>query len=341
MIPQVALNVLKSRHLHISLTLSAMKIDPKVIYSPDYDIHFMGFEKLHPFDTRKYSRAYSLAQETLGRRLERNTLCPKSEVSQDDLLIIHTAGYLSSLKSTSVIARALELPILATVPYMLLNTRLLAPMRLGVQGTLFAAHEALVNGLAINLSGGYHHASCARGEGFCLYADVPLAIEKLRIEGLLRPDEQAIIIDLDAHQGNGHERIYHGKHENFIFDMYNQAIYPMDAFARERIDYGIPLNSGCNGRMYLDLIRHKLPEALSRVKRPGIAFYIAGTDIYEDDLLGNMKVPEADIIERDRFVLKTLMDAQIPTVMVQGGGYSKDSYRMVAAAVQYAFETWG
>ncbi|GAB4309073.1 MAG: histone deacetylase [Phototrophicales bacterium] len=318
-----------------------MKIDPKIIYTPDYDIHFLGIEKLHPFDTRKFSRAYNLLNEQFGDQLKQRTIRPESEIIDDDLRIVHTAGYLASLKSASVVARALELPLLATVPYLVLNSRLLSPMRLGVQGTVIAAYEAMQNGLAINLAGGYHHASSAKGEGFCLYADIPLAIEKLRQDGLLQPHQQAIIIDLDAHQGNGYERVYHQDNRNFIFDVYNQMIYPMDAFARERIDYAIPLNSGCNGRLYMDLIRHKLPEALQRVKTPGIAFYIAGTDIYEGDLLGNLKVSEADVIARDQFVLNTLMAANIPTVMVLGGGYSKESYEMIAATVGYVLETWG
>ena len=41
-----------------------------------------------------------------------------------------------------------------------------------------------------------------------------------------------MIIDLDAHQGNGHERDFLGDEKNtYIVDMYNPRIYPHDTLA--------------------------------------------------------------------------------------------------------------
>ena len=54
---------------------------------------------------------------------------------------------------------------------------------------------------SINLSGGYHHACCKTGGGFCVYPDITLAIHYLRTRHSIT---RAMIIDLDAHQGNGH-----------------------------------------------------------------------------------------------------------------------------------------
>lgn len=316
-------------------------IQPKIVSSPDYDIHFFGIEMLHPFDSRKYGRAWKELRRHFGEEVASRTIQPENEIDDDDLLMVHTREYLETLKSSPIIARAVEMAVLASVPYRLLRSRLIHPMRLATRGTVIAGFEAMENGIAVNLSGGYHHASREQGEGFCLYADVPLAIEKLRDDGLLAEDETAIIIDLDAHQGNGHERIYRGQEHAFIFDMYNQSIYPMDHYARERIDYHIPLNSGVNSSAYLDLLHHKLPEALDRVHKPGIAFYIAGTDIYEGDLLGGMKVSEDAVLQRDRFVIDQFVSRGIPLAIVLGGGYSKESYRMVTAMVAYILEKWG
>jgi acetoin utilization deacetylase AcuC-like enzyme len=38
-----------------------------------------------------------------------------------------------------------------------------------------------------------------------------------------------IVVDLDAHQGNGHERDFIGDKNTFIMDVFNQSIYPVDA----------------------------------------------------------------------------------------------------------------
>jgi histone deacetylase 11 len=82
----------------------------------------------------------------------------------------------------------------------LTDWRVLAPMRYATGGTILACRLALEHGIAINLSGGYHHASGQCGGGFCVYADVPLAAKILHDEGLVG---KVLVVDLDAHQGNG------------------------------------------------------------------------------------------------------------------------------------------
>ena len=53
-------------------------------------------------------------------------------------------------------------------------------------------------GWAINIGGGFHHCSSDHGGGFCVYADITLAIRFLfsMVDGI----KQAMIVDLDAHQ---------------------------------------------------------------------------------------------------------------------------------------------
>ena len=53
-------------------------------------------------------------------------------------------------------------------------------------------------GWAINVGGGFHHSSKTQGEGFCVYADISLAIQFV-FENF--PEvHRILIIDLDAHQ---------------------------------------------------------------------------------------------------------------------------------------------
>jgi histone deacetylase 11 len=62
---------------------------------------------------------------------------------------------------------------------------------------VLAARLALEHGWAINIGGGFHHASRRKGGGFCVYADVTMCIRVLLEDGLI---ERAMIVDLDAHQ---------------------------------------------------------------------------------------------------------------------------------------------
>lgn len=89
---------------------------------------------------------------------------------------------------------------------------------------------------AINLSGGYHHACCNSGGGFCIYPDITLMVHYLR---KWQKVYRIMIIDLDAHQGNGHERDMMDDQNVHIVDAYNPHIYPHDVFAMRGIKTNI------------------------------------------------------------------------------------------------------
>ena len=177
-------------------------------------------------------------------------------------------------------------------------------------GTILAAHEAMQWGLAVNLSGGYHHASADRGEGFCIYSDIALAVHDLRHRGLLSQQQTVLYIDLDAHQGNGVCHAFFDDRRVFIFDMFNSMNYPMfDVKAKRRIDCPIPLPMFCTDDEYLEPLRSKLPhfiEGVTKTTPVGFAIYNAGTDVYKADQLGGMNLSEEAILQRDRFVIDLL-----------------------------------
>lgn len=74
-------------------------------------------------------------------------------------------------------------------------------MLYATEGTILALEVAAQKGWAINLSGGYHHASFNKGGGFCIYPDITIAVHYLRTRMGYR---RIMIIDCDAHQGNGY-----------------------------------------------------------------------------------------------------------------------------------------
>jgi histone deacetylase 11 len=316
-----------------------MKIQPKLVYSPGYDIRWLGLEKLHPFDSCKYSRTWQVLCDRFGDGLHSATITPTA-ASVELLKTIHTPEYLQQLTHSRHVAGALELASLAWIPNGILDRHVLQPMRLATMGTVIAAKAALEHGIGINLSGGYHHASRDRGSGFCVYSDIAISIASLRQSGQLTPTDSIAIIDLDAHQGNGLARIFERDSSIHILDMYNRDIYPQDALAIARIDRNLPLGSGTRDAEYLDKLQQYLPAFLQQI-RPKIAFYNAGTDIYEHDPLGRLKISAEGVLARDRFVFQTLVTAEIPVVMVLSGGYTTESYQLVARSIGEVWETWG
>jgi histone deacetylase 11 len=84
----------------------------------------------------------------------------------------------------------------------------------------------------------------------------------------------------------------------------------------------------------LRLLRNRLPQFLDRwSEKPRLCIYNAGTDPYVHDRLGGLCLSDADILERDLFVFEELATRKIPAVMLLSGGYSKESYKLVAATV--------
>ncbi|XP_053509619.1 histone deacetylase 11 isoform X1 [Ictalurus furcatus] len=202
-----------------------------IVYSPVYNITFMGLEKLHPFDAGKWGKVIHFLKEE--QFITDETIVAAREASEEDLLVVHTKRYLSKLKWSLVVATITEIPPLVFLPNFLVQRKVLRPLRTQTGGTIMAGKLAMDRGWAINVGGGFHHCSSDKGGGFCAYADITLAIKFLfeRVEGVSR----ATIIDLDAHQGNGHERDFLDDRRVYIMDVYNRHIYPGDGYAKRKM----------------------------------------------------------------------------------------------------------
>ena len=312
---------------------------PAIIYSPRYTMHALGMDRLHPFDLQKYRRAWAEVRRRLGERAEALRVTPEGPIGDDELRQVHTEAYLASLRDSRTIAAAVEVAPVAYVPWRLLDRALLRPMRWAAAGTVLGARLALERGEAINIGGGFHHASSDRAEGFCLYADVAVAVAVLRGEGAFGARGRVVCVDLDVHMGNGVARCLKEDREAFLFDVFNGDIYPYDPVARERIDAPIALPAGTTGGEYLRVLRGELPRFLDSVvarDRPVLAVYNAGTDVYGGDALGGFGLTFEDVAERDRIVMGALRERGVPWLMVTSGGYSGESWRMIAEAVCWA-----
>ncbi|XP_025809477.1 histone deacetylase 2-like isoform X5 [Panicum hallii] len=218
-----------------------------VVYSPAYDISFNGMEKQHPFDSSKWGRVRNSLED--AGLLQSDRIVEPLEASEDDLLVVHSESYLNSLESSEKVARIVEVPAVALLPNLLVQQKLLYPFRKQVGGSVLSAKLALEKGWAINIGGGFHHCSAQEGGGFCAYADISLCINFAFIRLNI---SRVMIIDLDAHQGNGHEKDFGSDGRVYTLDMYNSGIYPFDHVAKKYIDQKVELDSGTKTEDYLE-----------------------------------------------------------------------------------------
>ncbi|OAY83945.1 Histone deacetylase 2 [Ananas comosus] len=326
-IPNDAETLRRNRILSSKLYFDVPLTKVPMIYSSSYNIAFLGIEKLHPFDSAKWGHICQfLIKEGV---LDKARLVAPLEASKDDLLVVHPESYLRSLKNSLTVSIIVEVPPVALIPNFLVQQKVLYPFRKQVGGSILAAKLAVERGWAINLGGGFHHCSAEKGGGFCAYADISLCIHfafvRLNIS-------RVMIIDLDAHQGNGHETDFANDGRVYILDMYNAGIYPFDYEAKRYIDQKIELVSGTVTKDYLGQLDKALEVAKTKFN-PELVVYNAGTDILDGDPLGRLKVSPEGVAIRDEKVFQFARERNIPLLMLTSGGYMKSSARVIADSI--------
>jgi len=205
-------------------------------------------------------------------------------------------------------------------------------------GTILAGKLAAEHGWAINLGGGAHHAHAKDASGFCAVADISISIEQLRSNN--KDIKKIMIIDLDAHQGNGHERDFIHDSSVYILDMFTHGelpngnmFYPNDETPMDRINACVKLDFNTKDDEYLDKLATALKQAKAEFS-PDMIYYVAGSDILEGDMLGKQNISVNGLIERDEMVFSFAQQMGAPIVVVQAGGYQANLGSIAADSIE-------
>lgn len=296
-----------------------------LVYHPSYRIRFFGIERLHPFDVRKLERIHDAL-------IERGYALPESfragePIGDSELAAIHDPGYLASLRQPEVLAAVLEVPVPRLLSG-LIERRVLAPLRRAVSGTQLAATQALERGgLAVHLGGGFHHARPEGGHGFCPLNDVAWAVHSLRQSGW---EGRALVIDTDAHQGDGNHACFEGDERVHCYSVHQQSAFPIPKVPGD-LDDGLP--DGAGDRELLELLERRLPELFAAAE-PALVFHVAGADVLHDDPLTHLRCSVEGLCERDRLVARAALARQVPVVHLLAGGYGPSAARAQTRSIQ-------
>ncbi len=231
-------------------------------------------------------------------------------ISDSDLLRVHSPEYVRSIctgEYNEVTRLRLGLPW---------SPQLSLRSHTATAGTLAAARRAMVDGLAANLAGGTHHAFADRGEGYCVFNDVAIAVRAMLHDD---PLYHFIVIDLDAHQGNGTHDIFSAEPRVYTYSIHGGRNYPSVKVPGTQ---DVELPRYVTGEAYLEALRTTLPHAIERAE-PDLAFFIAGVDVHNDDRFGQMCLSTAQMAQREHFTIELLRNWEIPTTVVYGGGYHR------------------
>ena len=236
----------------------------------------------------------------------------------EPILAVHDQGYYTRLRNLELSKKEIR------VSGFPLSQELVNREQIIADGTIKACDFALKNGIAMNIAGGTHHAFTDRAEAFCLLNDQAIGARHLQKNGYAK---KILIVDLDVHQGNGTAEIFKNDDSVFTFSMHGKGNYP---FKKENSDLDIELEDGTRDDAYLKQLKSTLPDLIEKT-RPDFIFYLCGVDILDTDKLGRLSCSISGCKERDRFVLQTCHDLQIPVECSMGGGYSKDIKLIIEA----------
>ena len=289
--------------------------DPiRLFYRDEYVYDVLEAGIRHTFDVHKPKRIHD-ALIAAGVASEADFIAAPP-VSEDELLLVHTPEYLAAIRRPEVLARLLFLD-----PAHPWDHRLVQPFLFAAGGTVTAAWTAVTQHvIAVNLGGGFHHAQVDKAEGFCAIADVAIAIRRLQRD---RQVERVLIVDLDYHHGNGNAEIFSPDESVFTFSIHAGNW----CWITKRNNRDIELPAHTTDQSYLSVLRGNLPVIVGDFQ-PDLAVYVAGSDPFTEDALGDFDLSEAGMLERDRTVTREVWGRGIPMVVVTAGGYGEASWRI-------------
>lgn len=171
-----------------------------------------------------------------------------------------------------------------------------------------------------------HHASSARGMGFCVFNNIALAARYAqKTKGISR----VLIVDWDVHHGNGTQDIFYEDGSVFVFNTHQWPLYPGTGTERETgagagtgMTLNVPFPAGAGRKEFFDAFENKLRPAADAF-RPELVLISAGFDSRHGDPLGNLALTDDDFAVLTRHVMAIARDhAGGKLISALEGGYN-------------------
>jgi len=275
----------------LQLQYKRIKMKTTVIYSDELKNYDFG--PGHPFRSDRFVSFLKLYKEKLGKNKNFELVKSNEPASDEELELWHTKDYIQAMKAASTgigppnlfrfISQDNVNPISREFP-----KGIEKGARIIVKNSMLALDfvQEEESEKAVNIGGGLHHAKSNYGEGFCVYNDVVVAaryaMKKFHLERIL-------ILDTDAHAGNGTCEAFYSDPRVLFIDLHQAGIYPGTGFAHEigegkgkGFTVNLPLAAGTGDKSY-EVIFDEIILPLAEEYRPQIVIRYGGSDPHASD----------------------------------------------------------
>ena len=178
--------------------------------------------------------------------------------------------------------------------------------------------------IAINWSGGLHHAKKAEASGFCYINDLVLAILEL-----LKHHARVVYIDIDIHHGDGVEEAFYSTNRvmTLSFHQYGDLFFPgtggLNDIGKNQGKYysvNVPLRDGIHDDGFQDIFQTVMSKVMETY-RPGAIVLQCGADSLAADRLGCFNLS----LDGHADCVKFMKKFGVPLLVTGGGGYTKSN----------------
>jgi len=181
-----------------------------------------------------------------------------------------------------------------------------------------------------------HHALSTRAMGYCIFNNAAIAAHyALREEGL----ERVLILDIDAHHGNGTEEIFYGSREVLFVSFHQHPWFPgTGVWYRNGVEAGLGYNYNValpqwSGDEAYMRVQEELVSALAERYQPQLILVSVGFDAHwldHSSVLGLSVQGYYDLISAFRRLAERHCAGRL--VLLLEGGYNQRALAACAAA---------
>lgn len=272
--------------------------------------------------------------EAVMSRLPALTQISTRPATDDDLALVHTHSYIQLVEREVAQHRSqLSTGDTAINGHSAACARVAAGCALSAVDVVFS-RQVRNAFCAVRPPG--HHASAARGMGFCLFNTVAIAARHAqRAYGA----ERVLVADWDVHHGNGTQDIFYEDGSVLFFSTHQSPWYPGTGARQEtgsgagtQTTINCPLPAGSAGQDVLGAFRELLVPAAAAF-HPDLILISAGFDSRIGDPLGQFLLTDDDFRQLTRLLLEladTYCDGRLVSVLE--GGYNLDGLARASEA---------
>ncbi|KAI4545309.1 hypothetical protein R6Z07F_020076 [Ovis aries] len=298
---------------------AGQSLPPVYIYSPEYVSVCDSLAKV----PKRASMVHSLI-EAYALHKQMRIVKPKV-ASMEEMASFHTDAYLQHLQKVSQDGDddhpdSIEYGLGYDCP----ATEGIFDYAAAVGGATITAAQCLIDGMckvAINWSGGWHHAKKDEASGFCYLNDAVLGILRLR-----RKFDRILYVDLDLHHGDGVEDAFSftSKVMTVSLHKFSPGFFPGTGDVSDvglgkgrYYSVNVPIQDGIQDERYYHICESVLKEVYIAFNPKAVVLQL-GADTIAGDPMCSFNMTPVGIGK----CLKYILQWELATLILGGGGYN-------------------